>query len=203
LDSVQPIGKFLKDALNSFNNKKPDIIIIYRDGVAESQLDDVSDKEIEQVIEALYELNIKKEEIDLIYSVIQKRIHVRFLAKGSDNKFYNPPPGLVTEDGSIKYEGDNASSKSFYLIPTLCDLSTVKPVNFIMIQKEGVRNTISDRDFQNYTYFMCFLYPNWTDSIKTPFVTMMAHKSSYTLGESLPPQQSIIHDFLKRKLFFL
>jgi len=201
----QDIGNFLKDAINSFE-ENPDIIIIYRDGVSESQIFAVVNNELKQIISALSDINIDPMDVDIIYSVLQKRIHVRFLAQ-SNNDYFNPPSGTVVEDCGMRIQISDelgvTSTNSFYLIPTSCDLSTVKPVNYIVIYNDKIKNTIPLEDFQRFTYLMCFLYPNWTDSIKLPVSTQMAHKLAYTLGENCKFEKPKIHPFLKQTLFYL
>jgi len=205
-DDTQAIGKFIKDAIASFENKKPDIIVIYRDGVAESMFDQVGKNEVLQVTTALDELNINLNDLDLVYTVIQKKVNVRFIAKDTTNKFCNPPSGTIVEDGTIRtsslIENRLLTTQSFFLVPAFCDLSTVKPVNYTIIQIEGVRNLIPLNELQQFTFYTCYLYPNWTDSVKSPVVTMMAHKSSYTLGENLS-EDFEVHNNLRGKMFYL
>jgi len=203
----QDLGDFIKDVLHEFG--RPDIIIVYRDGVAESQIFHVVENEINQIVEKLKEENIEKDDVDIIYSVIQKRIHVRFIAQVGD-ECKNPPPGTVVDDGSIStsfYDETNSNltyTESFYLIPTSCDLSTVKPVNYIVIRNDTIKNTIPLTDFQNFTFMMCMMYPNWTDAIKLPYPTMLAHKEAYTLGEKCKIQSPNIHPSLRKgSLFYL
>jgi len=185
--SQDALKQFVEKAIEKFG-ETPDILIVYRDGVAESQIQSVKNHELPQVKQAV---GTNQNDTRIIFTIIQKRIHVRFIAN-EGGKYKNPPPGTVVEDGTI--------GEGFYLIPTKCDLSTVKPVNYVLI--ENNTGTVSLQDLQNFTYIMCHMYPNWTSSIKLPFPTQMAHKIAYTLGEC-KIEDPIINEKLKDTLFFL
>jgi len=176
-----------KQALQTFISQvvaehkcNPDITIVYRDGVADSQLDAVKGREVTQVRSALRQTKI-------FYTVIQKRIHQRFYVQKGD-KYFNPPPGTVinNELKMTKYE-------SFFLIPTVCTLSTVRPVQYIVVHNDG----IPIADAQQITFTCCHLYPNWSNSIKLPFTTQAAHKLAYLLGE-IKMENPEIHQNLRR-----
>jgi len=161
---------------------KPDHLIVYRDGVGDSQLEAVRTSEVNQAKNALRDAK-------LVYTVVQKRIHTRFLVEKQSGEVGNPWPGTVIDKdlGSEDYP-------DFYLIPTKCSLSTVKPVHYIMMHND---NAIPLRDFQSLTYAMCHCYPNWTDSIKLPFPTQLAHKLAFQMGESQIPKPEIHKDLFK------
>jgi len=161
---------------------KPDHVIVYRDGVSDSQLEAVRTSEVNQAKNALRDAK-------LVYTVVQKRIHTRFLVEKQGGEVGNPWPGTVVDKdlGSEDYA-------DFYLIPTKCSLSTVKPVHYIMMHNDGA---IPQRDFQSLTYAMCHCYPNWTDSIKLPFPTQLAHKLAFQMGESQIPKPEIHKDLFK------
>jgi len=185
--SQDALKTFVEKAIEKFG-ENPDIIIVYRDGVAESQIQSVRDHELPQIKQAIGKSG---HDTRIIFTIIQKRIHVRFIAN-EDGEYKNPPPGTVVEDGTI--------GEGFYLIPTKCDLSTVKPVNYVLL--ENTTETVSLHDLQHFTYIMCHMYPNWTSSIKLPFPTQMAHKIAYTLGEC-KIENPVINEKLKNTLFFL
>jgi len=170
------------------HNVRPDVIIVYRDGVAESQLANVRKFEYEQVRQALPEAKIT-------YFVMQKRVHSKFIIRIEEShQIGNPTPGTVVEDDAkfINYP-------DFYLVPTKNSLSTVKPVHYVMIHDDQYCTT---RELQQITYTMCHLYPNWTDAIKIPFVTQAAHKMAYMLGD-LDIEDPEIHQNLTRTYFYL
>jgi len=166
----------------------PDLVIIYRDGVGDSQLEAVEKTEVLQVKRAINQHKTK-----LIYTIVQKRIHTRFMIK-KFNDYGNPAPGTVISNdlGSERYE-------DFYLIPTKCINSTVKPVHYVILYYDRV---ISLEQLQTLTFTMCHCYPNWTDAIKLPFPTQLAHKLAYQMGESAI-QKPTIHQDLYQTYFYL
>jgi len=56
--------------------------------------------------------------------------------------------------------------------------------------------------FQTLTFTMCHCYPNWTDAIKLPFPTQLAHKLAYQMGESAILKPTI-HQDLYQTYFYL
>jgi len=160
----------------------PAQIIVYRDGVGDSQLEAVRTTEVLQAKNAVREAK-------LIYTVVQKRIHTRFFVRKSDGMVGNPAPGTIVDKdlGSEDYP-------DFYLIPTKCSLSTVKPVHYIIMHND---NFVPLKELQALTYAMCHVYPNWTDSIKLPFPTQLAHKLAFLMGESQITKPEIHKDLFK------
>jgi len=181
------LEKFIRRACTE-HNCKPDHIIVYRDGVAHSQLEAVKRFEVSQVKKAVPSAS-------LCYTVVQKRIHTRFLIDLGNGNYGNPPPGTVISK-DLKLSGEPYTN--FHLIPTTCNLSTVKPVHYIIISNDGLPMD----QLQQLTYAFCHLYPNWTNSIKLPFVTQAAHKMAYLIGD-LKIDNPNLHQNLYRSYFYL
>lgn len=147
----------------------PDVVVVYRDGVGDSQLDAVRTTEVIQVKEAA-------RKAAFVYMVVQKRIHSRFMIERPSGEVGNPPTGTV-----IDKDCNNAVYPDFYLIPTRASSSTVKPVHYVILHDD---RKIPVAQLQSLTFTMCHCYPNWADSIKLPFPTQLAHKLAYQMGES-------------------
>jgi len=164
-DALQRFVERVKSRLK-FN---PDVVIVYRDGVGDSMLDQARASEVPQIRSAV-------SGVKLIYAVVQKRIHTRFLVQSRDGLVGNPPAGTVVNKdvGSVQYP-------NFYLIPTTCTLSTTNPVNYVLITDD---KPITMEELYSLTYYLCYCYPNWTDAIKLPAPTQCAHKLAYLVGES-------------------
>jgi len=174
---------------------KPDLIIVYRDGVGDSMLDAVYQTEVEQAKKGC-------KTSKLIYTVAQKRIHTRFMITKNvaEGEIGNPPPGtIVQEYATIGETKTKTNYSDFFLIPTKSSLSTVKPVRFIILYDDKI---LPMEQFQSLTYAMCFCYPNWTDSIKLPFPTQLAHKLASLMGES-QISKAEIHKELFKTYFYL
>jgi len=179
------LSKFIQRIIQE-HKAEPDHVIIYRDGVAGSQMDAVRDFEVSQVTSSC--------KAAVTYLVLQKRIHTRFFIESSRGVASPPPGTLYYSDLKLMIENyDN-----FFLIPTSCNLSTVKPVHYAIIKNDG----IPIRELQQLTYCFCHLYPNWTNSIKLPFPTQAAHKLAYLLGD-LKIDKPVLNSNLFRTLFYL
>jgi len=169
------------------HNVKPDFVVVFRDGVAHSQLPAVERYEVIQVKKAIPNASIT-------YCIVQKRIHTRFLID-LGGEMGNPPPGtVITQD--LKLSGEKY--QNFHLIPTTCTLSTVKPVHYVILQNDSLPLP----ELQQLTYTFCHMYPNWTNSIKLPFQTQAAHKMAYLVGE-LQLDVPSVHQNLFRSYFYL
>jgi len=179
------LAKFIERSMGE-HKVTPDQIIVYRDGVGDSMLDSVSKTEVIQVQHAC-------KSAKLIYSVAQKRIHARFFVDAPNRGIGNPAAGTIIQD-AVAVTGP----QEFYLIPTKCTLSTVRPVRYIILHND---NAVPMAEFQALTYALCHVYPNWPDSITIPFPTQLAHKLAFLLGESL--QQINIHAALNKNYYYL
>jgi len=163
--TIKPLQRFVERACSKRN---PDYVLVWRDGVGDSMIEQVEKEEIPQVREATK--NAK-----LSYVIVQKRIMTRFFIRANNGTIGNPARGTLVESqaGSTKY-------KDFFLVPTICTLSTVHPVHYVI----AVNDSIPMGELQQLTYNMCFMYPNWPDSIKLPAPTQCAHKLAYLVGET-------------------
>jgi len=155
------LEKFIRRACTE-HGVRPDYIVVYRDGVAHSQLEAAEKFEVVQARKAYPDAK-------LVYTIVQKRIHTRFLIDKGGGIIDNPPPGTIITD-DLKLAGQKYVN--FHLIPTTCTLSTVKPVHYVVLHNDDVPLG----QLQQLTYTFCHLYPNWTNSIKLPFQTQAAHK---------------------------
>jgi hypothetical protein len=110
----------------------------------------------------------------LTYIVAQKRISTRFMVQTAKGQVGNPCQGTVVDEFKSTVYDD------FYLISLLNNISTVKPVRYVVIEDD---KKIPRPDLQQVTNTLCYLYPNWADAIKLPFPTQLAHKLAYLMGE--------------------
>jgi hypothetical protein len=171
------LEEFIKKTINE-KRIKPSVIIVYRDGVGDGQMDIVKDTEVAQVKRAAPDANI-------IYSIVKKGIHSRFFVKVGDS-LGNPASGTVINDLQHRaFEG-------FYLIPTTSNISSVRPVHYILL--EGAKVIPMDQ-FQRLTFAMCHLYPNWPDTIKLPLPTQLAHKLCWQMGQSVEENPQVHENF--------
>jgi hypothetical protein len=186
------IAKFVQDIIEQTKTPQKDLVVlVYRDGLSESQLDQARDLEATQIQKVVPQAL-------LVFSVVQKATHARFFgsasADGNSGDFGNVEPGtLISRD--VRMLG----WENFYLVPCKNSLSTARPVNYVVVERSP---QIKLEDFTKFTWALHSLYPNWTDTIKLPAPTQCAHKLAFLLGE-LPVSNPTIHPTLKRSLFFL
>jgi len=173
---------------------EPNLIIVYRDGVGDSQLEAVSQHELTQVQEAF-------PAVPVVFSVIQKDISVRYFVQHNETMEWGNP-----RQGTVINSFQTTRFEEFYLIPADCNLSTVKPVRYLLLNYGLDRNSVPLQEFQALTYSMSFLYPNWTGSVKLPFPTQLAHKLAYLVGEIQskdPKKEPEINEKINTRYFYL
>ena len=87
-------------AFHDANGKNyPQYVVVYRDGVGDSQMDAVKAIEVEALKDAFKALGISPR---LVFMVVQKRTTSRFYSRGE-----NPPPGMMLDTGlvdPVKYD---------------------------------------------------------------------------------------------------
>jgi len=185
LPMLPKISNFVKKTCQELKIN-PHTVIMYRDGVGDSQLPAVKRTEVLQVKQACPNANV-------IYTVVQKRIHTRFFMNTSEGA-KNPAPGVVV-DSELK----DIEYNDFYLISTDCSLSTVKPVRYILLEQS---KSLPMKELQQLTYNLCHCYPNWSGPVKLPLPTQMAHKLAFLVGETKVKDPQL-HDSLFRTCFYL
>lgn len=187
------LSNFIGEVMAKFG--KPDYVIVFRDGVSHEELDDVY----------LYEIgNVKAKfpDLPLIWLVVQKQNSTKFLVDDEKGDINNPPAGAVFANAAkhIKKQknGQDRILDDFFLISTVNDMSTCKPVHYIFL--EGTKH-LPVIDVQRLTFAACHLYPNWFSSIRVPYVVQTAHKLAKLLGENC--EEVHIHEKLRETFFYL
>lgn len=204
ITTANALQNFLEDAMKSAQFH-PHLIVVYRDGVADSQLEETKMHELPQVQNAANNIKILAKSpysSMIIFNVIQKNISTKF---GVDlgNGIGNLPSGTVV-DGDVR----DTEYLDWFLVSSRerdergVAMSTVKPVRYIVLQNDGPKVGISPEQIQTFTYTLHGIYPNWTDFVKLPVVTQCAHKFAKTFGD-IDLLEPVIHPRLKSTLFFL
>jgi len=168
------------------NQITPDVVIIYRDGVGDGMLQLVRDHELSQVKEAC-------PSSEVIFTIVQKNIMAKYFINNENGEWGNPPPGtVITTFQTTKFE-------DFYMISNKTNLSTAKPVRYILLE---YNSSLPKNEFHSFTFTMCHLYQNWPDAVKVPFPVQLAHKLAYLVGET-KSKEPVIHEVLSTKYFYL
>ena len=105
------ITKLLKEFFKRNNNTYPQIIVLFRDGVSEGQLQTVMDFEVELIKKAYKDMTIEFEP-KIVVLVVQKRHHTRLFLSQPDvdrnnRENFNPRTGTVVDHTITNpYSGD-------------------------------------------------------------------------------------------------
>lgn len=188
----EPLSTFINNALTHWQaviRADQLVLIVYRDGVADSQMDELDAAEVDQIKHILHPST------HFIYSVVQKRVNNRFVMRDGE-KYGNCPSGTLVEDLARLGQRYN-----FFLVPCATNLSTNKPVHYTICH-DSHPNALSPQEFHALTYASHHCYQNWAGTVKVPDVCQYAHKLAYTLGEA-GVTNPVVPDLLKDSMFYL
>ncbi len=186
----------MRKALEAYSKQQgglPNKILIYRDGVGESQIQMVLEEEVDAITKVLKRFD-PTGSIKLTFSIVSKRINSRFyLIPGQNAQPTNPPAGTVIDDVVTLPE-----RYDFFLIAQSVRQGTVNPTSYNVIKDEI---GLPPDKLQLLTYRMCHMYYNWPGTIKVPAVCQYAHKLANLVGEHIHKVPS--SDELRSLLYYL
>ena len=193
----------------------PGRIIVYRDGVSDSQRKTLKEIEIKAFLRAFEDLKLEhgmKVKPQLLFVCVNKRLAVKFFSGDNLEKggLANPSQGTIVSS-------EITSGRDFYLISQKSQQGSVSPTHYFVLgyytnineEYVEVADTIPDDIFKNIqvlTYKLCYMYFNWSGSIKVPAPIQYAQKLSNLIGERWRPNNPMIPDknFEKYKsLYFI
>nr|Q2Q5Y9.1 RecName: Full=Piwi-like protein 1; AltName: Full=SMEDWI-1 [Schmidtea mediterranea]ABB77337.1 PIWI-like protein 1 [Schmidtea mediterranea] len=198
------LGKNFLTALTTFQNKfntMPLRLIIYRDGVGDSQLAFTKKFETDAVMKMIEKIYENQTLPQIIYVVVKKRISVKFFKDGA-----NPNPGTVVDEKIVK-----PNFYEFYLVSQKTTKGTASPTNYNVLmdtkftnKKTNEVSVMSPSVLQQITYSLTHLYFNWMGTIRVPVPTHYAHRLAELVGKIhrgvTPPA---INDRIRERLFYL
>lgn len=172
------VGNCFREALHAFHeatNKKflPELVIVYRDGVGDSQIDAAKKFEVQAMKNILSDFQGYNPQI--VYVLVNKKTNAKFFVQGQRG-FDNPPSGTVINSVVIP------ENQSFYLISHVVTQGMASPSLYRIIHNDGNLDLMI---VAKLAFKLCFMYYNWTGGIKVPAPTMMAHKLAYLVGQSV------------------
>ena len=161
------ISNFIENALKVYeknnNGKKPDWIIIYRQGVSKEQKEKLK-PEIREIDETCSNQNIP-----YYYIFVNTKSTFKFFEKDKNGKYSNPQSGLLVLDGVI-----NRNNFEFYIQPQYVNQGSATPTCFHV----AYGNLNFPELIPKFTYDLCHLYSNWQGSVRIPHVMKCAEKLS-------------------------
>uniref|UniRef100_A0A8C4V6K4 Piwi-like protein 2 n=1 Tax=Falco tinnunculus TaxID=100819 RepID=A0A8C4V6K4_FALTI len=185
----QEIADSLQLCLASMNHCLPKKIVIYRDGVSDSQLDTVLKYEIPQMQKCFK--TFENYQPSMVVVVVQKQISTNFYTM-EEEQFVSPPPGTV-----IDHTVTSLDWQDFFLVAHHSRQGCSIPTRYICVLNTA---NLSFEHLQRLTFKLCHLYWNWPGTIRVPAPCKYAHKLAFLSGHILHHEPSTQ---LCDKLFFL
>ncbi|XP_072164062.1 piwi-like protein 1 isoform X2 [Diadema setosum] len=200
--SFQPAGSEHGDAFvtlmtnalkryHTLNSFLPDRVIVFRDGVGDSQLTTVVNYEVSQIRQAMSKVYPETAPQKLAVVVVKKRINNRFFLNDRGN-LGNPPPGTVIDDVVTR-----PMWYDYFIISQSVRQGTVSPTSYNVVY--DTTNLRPDH-MQRLTYKLTHLYFNWPGTVRVPAPCMYAHKLAFLIGQSVHQEH---HPMLSDTLFYL
>ncbi|KAK5871678.1 hypothetical protein PBY51_004543 [Eleginops maclovinus] len=171
------------------NHNLPEKIVVYRDGVSDSQLKMVEQYEIPQLIKCF--ATFPHYEPKLVFIVVQKRISTTLYSL-SGSSVGTPPPGTVLDHTLTQKDW-----MDFFLMAHSIRQGCAIPTRYITLHNTA---NLSSDHLQRLTFKMCHMYWNWPGTVRVPAPCMYAHKLAFLSGDVLHSEPAIQ---LSDKLFFL
>jgi len=168
---IQDIRSVIKKLLLQFykmtRSRKPQNLVMFRDGVSEGQFLTVMARELTAIRAACKDLQ-ENYEPKITYIVVQKRHHTRFFPM--DRNQYrngNALAGTVVDQGiNHPTEGD------FYLLSHEGIQGTSRPCHYHVLW-DDVKMTADELEL--LAYYLCHLYTRCTRSVSYPAPTYYSH----------------------------
>ena len=171
------------------NDRLPERVLIYRDGVSEGMIEHVYKNELKNIKERVEALDGK---IRFAMILVNKSVGARFFMRSTDNNFINPPPGTVIDHAVTRQD-----RYDFYLISQSTRQGTISPTYYNIIHDEvGFGPEIH----QKMAYKLCSLYYNWSGTVRVPAPCQYAHKLAKLCGENMHAQPNAV---MNQRLHFL
>uniref|UniRef100_A0A8C9SV08 Piwi-like protein 2 n=1 Tax=Scleropages formosus TaxID=113540 RepID=A0A8C9SV08_SCLFO len=171
------------------NHHFPQKIVVYRDGVSDSQLKMIELYEIPQLHECFQ--TFPDFEPKLTFMVVQKRVSVTLYSLARDS-YGTLPPGILLDHTVTSREW-----LDFYLMSHHTRHGRSLPTRYICVYNTA--NFTPDH-LQRLTFKMCHIYWNWPGTIRVPAPCKYAHKLAFLSGQYLHSDPAVQ---LRDKLFFL
>ncbi|KAI3448748.1 hypothetical protein Pfo_005413 [Paulownia fortunei] len=163
--------ELLKDFYRSSGNRKPHQIIIFRDGVSESQFNQVLNVELEQIIEACKFLD-ENWSPKFMVVVAQKNHHTKFFLPNSSD---NVPPGTVIDNGIC-----HPRTNDFYMCAHAGMIGTTRPTHYhVLFDELG----FSPDELQELVHSLSYVYQRSTTAISVVAPICYAHLAAAQMSQ--------------------
>jgi len=172
------------------NHAWPEKILVFRDGVGDSQLTLIAKYEATQFKDTFRHVAANYNP-SFGFVVVQKRINTRIFQLGGKAP-ENPAPGTVLDHTVTKRDWYD-----FFLVSQHVGQGTVSPTHYIVVHDNtGLKPDI----IQKISYKLTHMYYNWPGTVRVPAPCQYAHKLAYQVGEHIHKEPS---EQLNDRLFYL
>lgn len=181
VEMIQALQDSMETLLTSFKarnrNQMPSRIIVFRDGVADGQFDQVLTKELPSIKGALELMGYQTGSIPISIVVCQKMHHTRIFYEDG-GEFINPCPGLVADAYGGREGKDSITSArylEYYINSHYALQGTAKPCKYTLIYDEiGLKIS----EIELLTYWSTYLYCRCNKSVSYATPAYYAHLAS-------------------------
>ncbi|CAF3322893.1 unnamed protein product [Rotaria socialis] len=178
IDLRQMVGELLEYYRGSNDDRLPNKIVFYRDGVDDGQFARVLNFEIPQIKEAFKDVYENQPLPLLTFIVVKKRHHTRFFIVNDRNETANISPGLVV-DTDVVHPGQF----SFFLNSHKALQGTNRPALYHVLYDE-IKFTADE--LQLLTYYLCFTDPRSSTSEAIPSLIHQADLAASNARDLFP-----------------
>lgn len=205
---IQPMQDLMLKWLKAFfkkNNRLPDTLIIFRDGVGEGQIVSILDVELPALEKAVQSAGEKVKiayKPEVIFVLANKKVPQRMFEESERyqrgrggrgaSTILNPPPGSVISGPMSRYNYD------FFMVPQWVNQGTATPTHYVVVHNNS---KLSEQALITLTYHQCYNYFNWKGAIRIPASLMYANKLATLVGEHL--KSTPTDESLSSKLYSL
>lgn len=178
---MDTISSLIEDCIKFYstknNNKMPEIIMFYRDGVGNSQFNWVTEIEIPGILNGFAKVDpsYKPQFCEIL---VNKRLDERFFSYADNygkRSYFNPPSGTL-----ISTQVVSKNRYDFYLCAQDVTIGTCTPTHYTVVY-DTVH--LPHDTLTGFTYYQCFNYFNWSGAVRVPACAQYAHKVAYLAGE--------------------
>uniref|UniRef100_A0A0P4W9L5 Uncharacterized protein n=1 Tax=Scylla olivacea TaxID=85551 RepID=A0A0P4W9L5_SCYOL len=175
VEIILDLKKMVKNLIMSHGKVQrrwPDKIVMYRDGVSESEFITVLLHEVKAMRQACAELS-QDYKPGITFLIVQKRHHTRFFCHRDEGvgRCRNIPPGTVVDTGIT-----HPSERDFYLCSHQGIQGTTRPTHYHVLWDD---NNMTLDELETLTYSMCHLYSRCNKSVSLPTPAYYAHLAAF------------------------
>eukprot|EP00993_Chasmostoma_nieuportense_P000991 NODE_190_length_2759_cov_96.849924_g176_i0.p1 GENE.NODE_190_length_2759_cov_96.849924_g176_i0~~NODE_190_length_2759_cov_96.849924_g176_i0.p1 ORF type:complete len:886 (+),score=222.57 NODE_190_length_2759_cov_96.849924_g176_i0:271-2658(+) len=159
---------------NFHNGRIPERVVVYRNGVGESQFLTVGKQEVAALGR---ELQNSCPGAQLCFALTFKNTKARIFADMGNDRYDNPAPGTVLDGSGIS---NRTGFYEFLLVPQSVTQGCITPIKVICLHNNIT--SLTSTGLQHLTFQLCHSFFNWFGTIKMPSVCEYAGRLAKFVG---------------------